>query len=321
MKARRGGLHHQAVDERADPADGAHRARPARPRRRRPATGAHARGARRARSTSATSSASDPRLLRRAAADRRAWRRPMPRCSSWARAARARSSSPKRSTATAAARGRPFVKVNLGGISSTLFESEMFGHVRGAFTDARQDREGRFEVADGGTIFLDEIGDLDPAVAGEAAARAAGPHLRGARLEPAPRPRTCGSSRRRTGNLAEMVARGEFREDLLYRINLITLHAAAAARSPGRHPAPGRRFLQTVGQVYRRDGLASAPRRDAVAARRSPGRATSGSCASRSSAPSSSSKRRADSRRLRGRRADMEPRRAPRRDTLPPSAA
>jgi DNA-binding NtrC family response regulator len=58
---------------------------------------------------------------------------------------------------------RPFVKVNLGGISATLFESEMFGHVRGAFTDARADRKGRFEVANGGTIFLDEIGDLDPA--------------------------------------------------------------------------------------------------------------------------------------------------------------
>src|SRR5215207_4416248 len=55
---------------------------------------------------------------------------------------------------------RPFVKVNLGGISTTLFESEMFGHVRGAFTDARQDRRGRFETADRGTIFLDEIGEL-----------------------------------------------------------------------------------------------------------------------------------------------------------------
>src|SRR4029077_9915787 len=56
----------------------------------------------------------------------------------------------------------PFVKVNLGGISSTLFESEMFGHVKGAFTDARADRKGRFETADGGTIFLDEIGEVDP---------------------------------------------------------------------------------------------------------------------------------------------------------------
>ena len=58
--------------------------------------------------------------------------------------------------------GKPFVKVNLGGVPATLFESEMFGHVRGAFTDARADRKGRFEIANGGTIFLDEIGDLDP---------------------------------------------------------------------------------------------------------------------------------------------------------------
>ena len=54
----------------------------------------------------------------------------------------------------------PFVKVNLGGISSTLFESEMFGHKKGSFTDAKTDRIGRFELAKGGTIFLDEIGEL-----------------------------------------------------------------------------------------------------------------------------------------------------------------
>src|SRR5438094_1582375 len=56
---------------------------------------------------------------------------------------------------------KPFIKVNLGGISTSLFESEMFGHIRGAFTDARFDRVGRFELANKGTIFLDEIGDLD----------------------------------------------------------------------------------------------------------------------------------------------------------------
>jgi two-component system NtrC family response regulator len=57
----------------------------------------------------------------------------------------------------------PFVKVNLGGISQPLFESEMFGHLRGAFTDAKENRKGRFEMAEGGTIFLDEVGDLDSA--------------------------------------------------------------------------------------------------------------------------------------------------------------
>ena len=56
---------------------------------------------------------------------------------------------------------KSFVKVNLGGISTSLFESEMFGHIRGAFTDAKADRTGRFEMAGKGTIFLDEIGDLD----------------------------------------------------------------------------------------------------------------------------------------------------------------
>ena len=56
----------------------------------------------------------------------------------------------------------PFVKVNLGGISQSLFESEMFGHKKGAFTDASADRIGRFEMANKGTIFPDEIGDLDP---------------------------------------------------------------------------------------------------------------------------------------------------------------
>ena len=57
----------------------------------------------------------------------------------------------------------PFVKVNLGGISTSLFESEMFGHKKGSFTDAKADRVGRFEMAKGGTIFLDEIGELSPA--------------------------------------------------------------------------------------------------------------------------------------------------------------
>jgi two-component system NtrC family response regulator len=148
----------------------------------------------------------------------------------------------------------PFVKVNLGGISASLFESEMFGHVRGAFTDARQDRKGRFELATGGTIFLDEIGDLDPASQ--------------VKLLRVLQDRTfelLGSSQRRTvdlrvvsatnRNLGDMVTRGEFREDLLYRINLITLHLPPLRERRDDIPILARRFLQTVGQVYRREDV------------------------------------------------------------------
>jgi two-component system, NtrC family, response regulator len=151
-------------------------------------------------------------------------------------------------------RSGPFVKVNLGGISSTLFESEMFGHVRGAFTDARQDRKGRIELADGGTIFLDEIGDLDPAS-----------QVKLLRVLQDRSFEVLGSSQRRTAdirvvsatnrNLAEMVARGDFREDLLYRINLITLTLPALRDRRDDIPILATRFLETVGQVYRRDGL------------------------------------------------------------------
>ncbi len=84
---------------------------------------------------------------------------------------------------------RAFVKVNLGGISSSLFESEMFGHVRGAFTDARADRKGRFELAARRHHLPRRDRRPRSGVTGEDAARAAGPHLRGARLEPAPRGR------------------------------------------------------------------------------------------------------------------------------------
>ena len=151
-------------------------------------------------------------------------------------------------------RGRAFVKVNLGGISSTLFESEMFGHVRGAFTDARQDREGRFSMADGGTIFLDEIGDLDQAS-----------QVKMLRVLQDRTFEVLGSSQKRAAdvrvvsatnrNLAEMVGRGEFREDLLYRINLIALTLPALRDRRDDIQILAARFLQAVSQVYRRDGL------------------------------------------------------------------
>ncbi len=152
----------------------------------------------------------------------------------------------------------PFIKVNLGGISVSLFESEMFGHVRGAFTDARADRKGRFEVASGGTIFLDEIGDLEAASQVKLLRV-----LQDRTFEP------LGSSQRLTvdvrvvsatnRSLAEMVEHGRFREDLLYRINLITLRLPPLRERVGDIPILAARFLQAISIRYRREPVVLSP--------------------------------------------------------------
>src|SRR4029078_4638149 len=101
-------------------------------------------------------------------------------------------------------------KVTLCGIWSTLFESEMFGHVRGAFTDARADRKGRFDVAHGGTIFLDEIGDLDPPSQGKMLRVPEDPNfeVRGSSARREVDVRVVSATNRQ---LSTMVSRGEFR--------------------------------------------------------------------------------------------------------------
>jgi two-component system NtrC family response regulator len=153
----------------------------------------------------------------------------------------------------------PFVKVNLGGISSTLFESEMFGHVKGAFTDARADRKGRFEMADGGTIFLDEIGEVDPAA-----------QVKLLRVLQDRSYEVLGSSHTRTvdvrvvaatnRDLGEMVARGQFREDLLYRLNLIAVRLPALRERRGDIPALARHLLDASARTYRRGPIEIAGR-------------------------------------------------------------
>ncbi|RPJ57953.1 MAG: sigma-54-dependent Fis family transcriptional regulator [Acidobacteria bacterium] len=150
----------------------------------------------------------------------------------------------------------PFVKVNLGGISSTLFESEMFGHVRGAFTDARQNRKGRFELANGGTIFLDEVGDLD-----------LNSQVKMLRVLQDRTYEVLGSSTPRTvdarvisatnRSLGNMVNAGEFREDLLYRLNLITIHLTALRERISDIPLLATHFLFHLGSVYRRNLMAT----------------------------------------------------------------
>jgi DNA-binding NtrC family response regulator len=118
--------------------------------------------------------------------------------------------------------GKPMVAVNLGGLSEGLFESEMFGHVKGAFTDARTDRIGRFELAEGGTLLLDEIGTLQP--------RQQAKLLRV--LETGEVERVGASRPRRidvrilsatNADLGAEVEAGRFREDLLFRLNTIEI--------------------------------------------------------------------------------------------------
>lgn len=152
----------------------------------------------------------------------------------------------------------PFVKVNLGGISSTLFESELFGHVRGAFTDAKTDRTGRFELAHRGTIFLDEIGELD--LASQVKLLRV---LQERTFEP------LGSSKSRTvdvrvicatnRNLEEMVVQGTFREDLYYRINLITVKLPALRERPDDIPLLAEFFINNLKTIYQRPGLRLSP--------------------------------------------------------------
>jgi DNA-binding NtrC family response regulator len=120
-------------------------------------------------------------------------------------------------------RDNSFIKVNLGGISQTLFESEMFGHKKGAFTDASADRTGRFELADKGTIFLDEIGELD-----------LGSQVKLLRVlqdqtfEPLGDSHTHKVDVRIVSatnvDLQQHIREHTFREDLYYRINLINIH-------------------------------------------------------------------------------------------------
>lgn len=151
-------------------------------------------------------------------------------------------------------RNKPFVKVNLGAIPFSLFESEMFGHTRGAFTGAAQDRKGRFEIAQGGTIFLDEIGDLEPSS-----------QVKMLRILQDRTYEVLGSSRSQTvdvrvitatnKSLSDMVAKGEFREDLLYRLNLISLHLPSLRERSDDIPVLIKYFLQTLGITYNRSDL------------------------------------------------------------------
>ncbi len=142
-----------------------------------------------------------------------------------------------------------FVKVNLGGLSTSLFESEMFGHKKGAFTGAIADRIGRFEKGHKGTIFLDEIGEL-PLENQVKLLRV----LQEKTFEP------LGSSQSRKSDvrvisatnkdLQSMVSHGAFREDLYYRINLITIHLPALRERKEDIPLLVKHFVKSTCRAY-----------------------------------------------------------------------
>ncbi len=119
--------------------------------------------------------------------------------------------------------GEVFISVDMGAISETLFESELFGHVKGAFTDAREDRAGRFEIASGGTLFLDEIGNLSLPL--QAKLLSALENRKVTRLG-SNHPIAIDVRLICATNLPiyDMVAQNRFRQDLLYRINTVELH-------------------------------------------------------------------------------------------------
>ena len=150
--------------------------------------------------------------------------------------------------------GKKMLPVDMGAITETLFESELFGHVKGAFTDAKTDRPGKFELADGSTIFLDEIGNLSYSLQAKlltALQRRSIVRVGGSTQIPINVRLVCATNR----NLQQMVNDGEFREDLLYRINTIHLELPALRqRKPDIVPLANR-FLRQYGDMYNKTNL------------------------------------------------------------------
>ena len=143
---------------------------------------------------------------------------------------------------------QPFVKVNLGGISQSLFESEMFGHKKGAFTDATADRMGRFEMANKGTIFFDEIGDLDPSCQVKLLRVLEDQNFE-VLGDRSPRKTDIRVVSATNADLSKMVSEHTFREDLFYRINLITVKLPALRERREDIPLLARHFADRQAEI------------------------------------------------------------------------
>jgi transcriptional regulator with PAS, ATPase and Fis domain len=151
-----------------------------------------------------------------------------------------------------------FMKVDLGAIPESLFESELFGHVKGAFTDAREDRDGRFRVASGGTLFLDEIGNLSPAMQSKLLSV-----LQNNEIFPVgssvPVPVDVRIISATNMPLQQMLEEGSFREDLYYRINAIQMEIPPLRERREDLPVLASFFLMKYSEQYGKAGLKLGP--------------------------------------------------------------
>ena len=153
---------------------------------------------------------------------------------------------------------RQLMPVDMGAITETLFESELFGYVKGAFTDAKADKPGKFELADGGTVFLDEIGNLNYSLQAKLLTvlqRRTIVPVGGSKSVPVDVRVVCATN----CNLEEKVRNGEFREDLLYRINTIHLHLPPLRERKGDILAYAHHFLSRYADIYNKKDLQFAP--------------------------------------------------------------
>lgn len=146
---------------------------------------------------------------------------------------------------------KPFVTVDLGAISESLFESELFGHVKGSFTDAKEDRIGKLEEADGGTIFLDEIGNISLTMQAKLLTVLQNRTITKVgsnKLKPIDVRLVCATNKA----VYKMVSEGEFRQDLLYRINTIEIQLPPLRERKEDIPLLADYFVQRYAKKYNR---------------------------------------------------------------------